>query len=93
VCEKDAIELLRCDAAMLETQHQLSRAQPAIDKNFAMIGCDQGAVSRAPAAEHGQAEHGSQVSRVSSVYANANKVSLRITALSRGPLDMNHVKN
>ena len=59
VREKHAIELLRDDAALLETQHQLPRAQPAIDENFAMIGCDQGAVSRAPAAEHGQAKHGS----------------------------------
>jgi hypothetical protein len=36
----------------------LPRAQAAIDKNLAMIGCDQRAVSRAPAAQHGQAEHG-----------------------------------
>jgi hypothetical protein len=38
--------------------YQLPRAQPAIDKNLAMIGCYQRAVSRAPAAKHGQAEHG-----------------------------------
>jgi hypothetical protein len=36
----------------------LPRAQAAIDKNLAMIGCDQRAVPRAPAAQHGQAEHG-----------------------------------
>ena len=59
VREQDAIELLRRNAAMLETQRQLSRAQPAIDQKLAMIGCDQCAVSRAPAAEHRQAEHGS----------------------------------
>jgi hypothetical protein len=39
-------------------QYQLPRAQAAIDKNLAMIGCDQRAVPRAPAAQHGQAEHG-----------------------------------
>ncbi len=37
-----------------------------------MIGCDQGAVSRAPAPEHGQAKHGSQDSRVISICANGN---------------------
>src|SRR4029077_9875920 len=59
VRKQDAVKLLRYDAAPLQTQHQLARAQSAIDKNFAMIGCNQRAVSRAPAAEHGQAEHGS----------------------------------
>jgi hypothetical protein len=39
-------------------QYHLPRAQAAIDKNLAMIGCDQRAVPRAPAAQHGQAEHG-----------------------------------
>jgi hypothetical protein len=48
----------------------LPRAQTAIDENRAMIGGDQRAVPRAPAAEHGQAEHGSQDSRVISAYAN-----------------------
>jgi hypothetical protein len=37
----------------------LPRAQSAIDKKLAMIGCDQCAVSRAAASEHRQAEHGS----------------------------------
>jgi hypothetical protein len=37
----------------------LSRAQAAIDQKLAMIGRDQRAVSRAPAPEHRQAEHGS----------------------------------
>jgi hypothetical protein len=35
-----------------------------------MISRDQRAVSRAPAAEHSQAEHGSQDRRVISAYAN-----------------------
>ena len=59
VSEKHAIKLLGRDAALRQTQYQLPRAQSAIDKNLAMTGCDQGAVSRAAAAEHGQAEHGS----------------------------------
>jgi hypothetical protein len=59
VREQDAIELLRCNAAMLETQRQLSRAEAAIDQKLAMIGRDQRTVSRAPAPEHRQAEHGS----------------------------------
>ena len=58
VREEDAIELLRHDAALLQTQYQLSRTQSAIDKNLAVICRDERAVSRAPAAEHGQAEHG-----------------------------------
>jgi Flp pilus assembly protein TadD len=58
VRKKDAIELLRHDAALLQTQYQLPRAQSAIDKNLAVIRRDERTVSRAPAAEHGQAEHG-----------------------------------
>jgi len=58
VCKKHAIELLRHDAALLQTQYQLPRAQSAIEKNLAVPGCDKSTVSRAPAAEHGQAEHG-----------------------------------
>ena len=58
VSKKDAIELLRQDTAFRQAQHQLSRAQPAIDQDLAMLGRDQRAVPRAPAAEHGQAEHG-----------------------------------
>jgi hypothetical protein len=59
VRKKYAIDLLWHDAATFQAQHQLPRTQPAIDKNLAMISCNQRAVSRAPAAEHGQAEHGS----------------------------------
>ena len=58
VREKDAVELLWHDTALLQAQYQLPRAQAAIDKNLAMRRCNQRAVSRAPAAEHGQAEHG-----------------------------------
>ena len=58
VREEDAVELLRHDAALLQTQYQLPRAQSAIDENLAVMRCHQGTVSRAPAAEHGQAEHG-----------------------------------
>jgi hypothetical protein len=58
VRENNAVELLRHDTALLQTQNQLPRAEPAIDKNLGMIRCDQRAVSPAPAAEHGQAEHG-----------------------------------
>ena len=70
VREKNAVELLGRDAALLQAQHQLPRAQPAIYQNLAMISRDQRAVPRAPAAEHGQAEHGSQDSRVIAVHAN-----------------------
>jgi hypothetical protein len=58
VCKKHAIELFRHDAALLQTQYQLPRAQSTIDKYLAVICRDERAVSRAPAAEHGQAEHG-----------------------------------
>jgi len=70
VRENNAVELLRRDATLLQTQHDLPRAQTAINENIAVIGCDQRAVSRAPAAEHRQAEHGSQDSRVISSCAN-----------------------
>ena len=38
VGKKDAIELAWRDPALREAQHQLSRAQTAIDENFAMLG-------------------------------------------------------
>ena len=58
VRENNAVELLRRDATLLQTQHDLPRAQTAINENFAMLGGDQRAIPRAPAAEHDQAEHG-----------------------------------
>jgi len=70
VRENDAVELLRRDATLLQTQHHLPRAQTAINENIAMLGGDQRAIPGAPAAEHGQAEHGSQDSRVISSCAN-----------------------
>jgi hypothetical protein len=72
MCENNAVELFRCDATLLETQNDLPRAQTAINENLAMIGGNQRTVSRAPAAEHGQAEHGSQDTRVISFCANGN---------------------
>ena len=57
VRQKHAIQLFGRDPALGQTQYQLSRAQAAIDKNLAMIGCNQGAISRAAAAEHRQSEH------------------------------------
>ena len=72
VRENNAVELLRCDTALLETQHDLPRAQTAINENLAMVGGNQRAVSRAAAAEHGEAEHGSKDSRVISFCANGN---------------------
>src|SRR5262249_19976983 len=83
VREKHTIELLRRDTAMLEAQHQLPRAQPAIDENFAMIGRDQRAVPRAPATEHRQAEHGSKGSRVIWIYANRNQGMIAVVVLPK----------
>src|SRR5262249_14785276 len=76
VRENDAVELLGHDAAPLQTQYQLPRAEPAIDESFAVIGCDQRAVSRAPTPEYGQAEHGTKGSRASSGCANGNEYHL-----------------
>ena len=70
VRENHTVELLRHYAALLQTQDNLARAQTAIHENLTVIGCDQGAIPRAPAAEHGQAEHGSQDSRVIGIDAN-----------------------
>ena len=63
VGEEDAIELFRRDPALLEAQHELARAQSAIDQNPAMIGRDERAVSGAAAAEHRQTEHCRMISR------------------------------
>jgi len=59
VCKKDAVKLVGCDATFRQAQHQLPRAQAAVDKNLAMLSRDQCAVPGAAAAEHRQAEHGS----------------------------------
>jgi hypothetical protein len=75
VRKQNAIELLRCHGAMLQTQRQLSCAQTAIDQKLAMIGRDQRTVSRAPAPEHRQAEHGFQGNRVISICANGKDES------------------
>ena len=72
VCENNAVELQGRHATLLQTQHDLSRAQTAINENFAMLGGDQRAVPGAPAAEHDQAEHGTQDIRVISFCANGN---------------------
>jgi hypothetical protein len=72
VREDNAVELFRRDATLLQTQHDLPRAQTAINENFAVIGRNQRAIPRAPAAEHCQAEHGSQDIRVISICANGN---------------------
>jgi len=81
VRQNNAVELLRRDAALLQAQYDLARAQTAINENLAMLGGDQRAVPGAPAAEHGQAEHGSQDSRVTSFCANGNdkNVEARMT--------------
>ena len=57
VGQKHTIELRRGDPALLEPDHDLPRAQSAIDQNPAMIGRNQRAISRAAASEHGQSEH------------------------------------
>src|SRR5205809_7273216 len=57
VRQEHAIELPRRDSALLEPDHDLSRAESVIDQDPAMIGRDQGAIPRAAAAEHGQSEH------------------------------------
>src|SRR5438105_2020385 len=80
VREKNAIELFWRDTTMFQAQHQLSRAQPTIDKNFAMISRDERAVSRAPAAEHRQAEHGSDGSPISFSCANGNNDEAQMTS-------------
>jgi hypothetical protein len=50
--------LFGCDAALLEPDDDLARAQSAVNQNAAMIGGNEGTVPGTAAAEHGQAEHG-----------------------------------
>jgi hypothetical protein len=57
VSEQNAIELVGSDPALGEAKDELTRTQPAIDQEPAMIGGDERAVSGAPAAEHRQTEH------------------------------------
>ena len=62
VSEEDTIELGRADPALLEPDHDLPRAQAAIDQEPTVIGRDERAISSAAAAEHGQGEHRSIIS-------------------------------
>ena len=55
--KQDAIEVIGRHAALFETEDDLTRAQPAIDENFAMIGCNESAIPGTAAAEHGETEH------------------------------------
>ena len=75
VRENNAVELLGRDATLLKAQHDLPRAQTAINENLAMLGGDQRAVPGASAAEHDQAKHGFQDSRVISFCANGNSAT------------------
>ena len=70
VRENHAIELLRRYATLFQPQDHLARAETPINEKFAVIRCNQRTVSRAPAAEHRQAEHGSKASRLISDNAN-----------------------
>jgi hypothetical protein len=56
--KKQSIELLGGDTALLKADHDLARAQSAIDQNVAMTGGNESAIPGAAAAEHGQTEHG-----------------------------------
>jgi hypothetical protein len=56
--EKQSIELLGGDTALLQPDDDLARAESAIDQNAAVIGGNESAIPGAAAAEHGQAEHG-----------------------------------
>jgi hypothetical protein len=57
VGEEHAIELFGQYPALLQAKHDLTRAQSAIDQNFAMIGRDESTVAGTAAAEQGQTEH------------------------------------
>ena len=57
VRQEHTIELLRRHAAKREPHYELTRTQPAIDQQPAMIGHEQRAVSGAPTAERREAEH------------------------------------
>src|SRR5262249_56148495 len=78
VGEKGAMGVFRGKATLLQPQHDLARAETPVNEKLAVIRCNQRAVPRAPAAEHGQAEHGSQDSRVISACANRNRQITRL---------------
>jgi hypothetical protein len=75
---------------LFQADHDLPRAQSAINENLAVIGCDQCAVSRAPAAKHGQAKHGSQDSRLFLWCANENSTQRTLSAIAE-PLAYNEM--
>jgi hypothetical protein len=67
VREQHAIELLGRDAALLQPNDNLPRAQSAIDQNFAVISGEEGGIPGAAAAEHGETEHVSYLATARSI--------------------------
>ena len=76
VCEQNAVEFLRRDAALLETNDNLPRAQPAIDKNFAVIRRNQRAITGTAAAEHREGEHAGTFNRTDRISQMETRVSI-----------------
>src|SRR5881394_1005624 len=84
VGEEHTIELPRRDSALLEPDHDLSRAESAIDQDPAMIGRDQGAIPRAAAAEHGQSEHARLVADAGAFHKLEMELARKKCVSSRG---------
>jgi hypothetical protein len=59
VGNQDAIELLGRDSALVESENNLPRAQPAIDQNSTMISLHECGIPGTATPEHGQTEHAS----------------------------------
>ena len=57
VRQQYAIELFRRDPALFQPERDLTRAQPAIDENFAVVRRHEGTVPRAAAAEDRDTKH------------------------------------
>ena len=68
VGEEDAVELVGSETALFQPQNNLARAQPAIHQQLAVIRRNQGAVSRAAAAKHGQTEHARSLMEPNSIH-------------------------
>ena len=68
VREKNPVELFRRHLALFQSEHDLARAQPAIDQNLAVIRRHECTVPRATAAEDRETEHAGYLADASTLH-------------------------
>jgi hypothetical protein len=88
VSKNYAIELLRPDAALFQTQSQLTGAESAINENVAVTGRNQRAITGAAASEHRQTEHAGCLIELINIHKRKRENDCEIFVRTRVPVDV-----